>query len=608
MRWACNLEGSRYLYTADLLKLEACGSDVAPSLTTGPSHASCRLPLDCWEPFLHSHPDHTFAAYIRRGLRDGFKIGVPPEHRAKLKSAPRNHPSANTAPNEVARQLSIEVSAGRLRPTDGACHISPIGLVPKSGHPHKWRLIVDLSSPRSASVNDGIHTNLCSLKYAAIDQALLFIRRLGHGTLLAKFELKSAYRMVPVHPSNQQLLGINWQGLTYSDAALPFGLRSAPKIFSAVADTLAWAMFSNGVEFFIHYLDDFLIFGPPQSDTALTSLTTALRTCSQLHFPVAADKTAGPSTILVFLGILINTSDGSLSLPPEKLSRLHTLLQQWQNRKVSPSKRELLSLLGVLSHAATVIRPGRAFVRNLIQASTCTKLLSRAVRLNVQCRADLTWWQTFTSRWNSRALWPLVHPQVTCYTDASGKWGCGAVLASDKSPRWCQLEWPPSWASQHIASKEMIPIVIAAAIWGCCWSHKRVVIYTDNTAVVATIATGSARDPTLAHLCRCLFFVSAKWSFEISATHIPGQANVAADAISRNDLPRFFLAVPHASRTPSVASCPLQDWLFDKEACWTSAPWLARFKNFTDEVLHNHQYGHTIPASDSTCDSVRQPV
>ena len=63
---------------------------------------------------------------------------------------------------------------------------------------------------------------------------------------MAKLDLKSAYRMVPVHPEDSPLLGIQWKGETYSDQALPFGLRSAPIIFSAVADGLAWTLFHGG--------------------------------------------------------------------------------------------------------------------------------------------------------------------------------------------------------------------------------------------------------------------------------------------------------------------------------------------------------------------------
>ena len=50
-------------------------------------------------------------------------------------------------------------------------HVSPIGLIPKGGQPGKFRLIVDLSSPHGASVNDGIDPDLCSLSYFSVDEA-----------------------------------------------------------------------------------------------------------------------------------------------------------------------------------------------------------------------------------------------------------------------------------------------------------------------------------------------------------------------------------------------------------------------------------------------------
>ena len=175
--------------------------------------------------------------------------------------------------------------------------------------------------------------------------------------------------MVPVHPDDQQLHGTSWQGTIYTDTALPFGPCSAPAdMFSVLADMLAWAMVCNGMKFAIRYLDDFLIFGPPNCNIVANSRESALRTCMQLQFPMATEKTADPATSLVFLEICINTMNGTcmLSLPQEKLSHLHIMLHQWQNWKIAPSKSELLSVLGVLSHAASVIHPGRAFVKNLI--------------------------------------------------------------------------------------------------------------------------------------------------------------------------------------------------------------------------------------------------
>ena len=104
---------------------------------------------------------------------------------------------------------------------------------------------------------------MCSLSYASIDDAVATIVRLGKGIQLAELDLESAYRIVPVHPDDRHLLGMEWQGKLYVDTVLPFGLRSAAKIFTALADGLIWIMGINGVEHVLHYLDDYLFFGVP---------------------------------------------------------------------------------------------------------------------------------------------------------------------------------------------------------------------------------------------------------------------------------------------------------------------------------------------------------
>ena len=64
---------------------------------------------------------------------------------------------------------------------------------------------------------------------------------------------------MPVHPQDQQLLGIQWRGKVFIDRILPFGLHLAPKIFSAVADALQWILSVNEVSHSLHYLDDFIM-------------------------------------------------------------------------------------------------------------------------------------------------------------------------------------------------------------------------------------------------------------------------------------------------------------------------------------------------------------
>ncbi len=156
----------------------------------------------------------------------------------------------------------------------------------------------------------------------------------------------------------------------YIDTVLPFGLRSAPKIFTALADGL---ICHNGVQR-AHYLDDYLFFGRAESPECAEALQIALRVCEEVGMPVAVHKTEGPSTALVFLGILIDTVKMEIRLPADKLARLQSLINQWSTKTVC-TKRDLLSLIGHLQHACRVVPSGRSFLRRMINTSTYARQL-----------------------------------------------------------------------------------------------------------------------------------------------------------------------------------------------------------------------------------------
>ena len=126
---------------------------------------------------------------------------------------------------------------------------------------------------------------------------------MGRGALMAKVDVKSAYRLVPVHPEDRLLLGMSWEGDIFVDTVLPFGLRSAPKIFTAPADALEWVTRQSGVETVIHYLDDFFLLGEPDSEQCAVYLQLLLGVFTRLKVPVAMEKLEGPVTRLTFLGI-----------------------------------------------------------------------------------------------------------------------------------------------------------------------------------------------------------------------------------------------------------------------------------------------------------------
>ena len=153
------------------------------------------------------HPDRTFVSVVVRGLSEGFSIGFDSTH-CRLRSVARNHPSSLCRSDIVSQYITREVTLGRLvgPVSPRGVHTSPIGLIPKRHQPNSWRMIVDLSCPSGSSVNDGIDPSLASVCYASVDNAVEIIRSLGKGALLTKFDLKDAYRIVPVHPADHH----NW--------------------------------------------------------------------------------------------------------------------------------------------------------------------------------------------------------------------------------------------------------------------------------------------------------------------------------------------------------------------------------------------------------------
>lgn len=203
------------------------------------------------------------------------------------------------------------------------------------------------------------------------------------------------------------------------------------------------------------------------------------------------------------------------------------------------------------------------------------------IRLNREFRADLAWWRTFVAGWNGIGLVPskpdLSGPEFA--SDASGTWGCGAWW----NQKWFQLPWDEQAAELSIVVKEMLPIVIAAAVWGREW-RGHIVCHCDNQAVVAVLASRTSRLQHLMHLLRTLYFFEAFHGFQLQCIHIPGLKNDIADDLSRNNLSSFLLKVPAANPVACVLPPPLLALLLSPQLDWVSPNWTQLFSSITSMV------------------------
>ena len=214
-------------------------------------------------------------------------------------------------------------------------------------------------------------------------------------------------------------------------------------------------------------------------------------------------------TVLVFLGICVDTVAGELQLPDSKLERLKVLLRDWGN-KIVCRRKELESLISLLNHACKVVRPGRSFIRHLIDLLHQTGSRPSGdswIILNSACRADLAWWTKLVEMWNGKSFLQLTHflPTVELTTDSSGTWGCGAWYKQS----WFQVSWDHRADEFSIATKELIPIVLAGEVWRLGWHGSRMKCKCDNQVVVAALRTHAIRDLGVSHLLRGLIFIEA---------------------------------------------------------------------------------------------------
>ena len=204
------LLAGKYVYLSDLQVLQGRVPAVPRSLPPELLIISTPLVVHEWQSLLEPHLDKDFCQYLLDGFKYSFRIGYDYGGHA-YRAAKRNMASAVENPRVVeeylAKERELGCVIGPLTPGSLQLQINCFGVIPKSSQPGKWRLIVDLSHPAGFSVNDGIEPDICSLSYASVDSAVAVIMHLGKSTALAKLDLESAYRIIPVHPDD-----LEWNG------------------------------------------------------------------------------------------------------------------------------------------------------------------------------------------------------------------------------------------------------------------------------------------------------------------------------------------------------------------------------------------------------------
>ena len=514
--------------------------------------------------------------YVIDGFQNGFRIGYEGKREIRWQESV-------VSPILQERllldsQVKKEVKAGRvLGPLPNIspswwkyAMVSPISLIPKKSMgvviPGKWRLIFNLSWGKlwGLSVNDGIDKFDFSFNFITFKRICKLARKVGLGGFMWKADLLDAFRFVPMHPDDIPLLGYSFNDELYFETCLPFGVRSGPGIFAAVAKAIRnVSRIALDAPLLSNFLDDFFNIDSKENHVAnAVSLVGFSDVLAILGIEKSPGKTLESANKMVILGLELDLNEQKVKVPEPRMTALKELLQEWTLRQ-SATKVQLQSLIGVLVFASYGVQWGRAFIRRLIEIMSPLAMQSTTVKLDSEVLSDIQWWIHYSTTSECNGISYLINPTPvhvefwsdSCLSDCAGVW--------PELNTWWYHQFTPSereWLTE-INALELYAIVTNCATFGPQLKGQSLLLWSDNETAVNAINNRRSKDPALNSLIRELFFICSVNSFQIRAKHVPGAKNTLADCLSRPALRhKAWLLRPSLNLAPIRPSLPSGTW------------------------------------------------
>lgn len=234
---------------------------------------------------------------------------------------------------------------------------SLLGVIPKKEQA-SFRVIHDLSFPKGKAVNDMIPNHLTAVSYEDFDHVAALIVAQGRGCLIAKVDIKSAFRILPIHPNSVHLFGFSFKEEFYMDKCLPMGCSLSCVLFECFSSSLQDVLLrSFSFHCVSHILDDFIFIAPAGSGLCQKQLECFTAMAQYADIPIKSSKTVLPTCVAPIHGIEVDTRHFTSCLPRDKIDTLTQLLISFKDKR-SARLKAWQSLIGSLSFTTWVVQPG----------------------------------------------------------------------------------------------------------------------------------------------------------------------------------------------------------------------------------------------------------
>lgn len=352
---------------------------------------------------------------------------------------------------------------------------------------------------------------------------------------MCSIDLKDAYFHVPIHRENQHYLRFTFQDRVYQFRALPFGLNTAPRVFTSLVRAMAVHLHRRGL-LFHHYLDDWLIRAASPSKL-LDDLNTVVRLAVSLGWIINLKKSdLVPSQTTMYLGVKIDTVSYTAMPSQRRVERLQELVRQILESPTAPACR-WSSLLGHLASLCGVVPNGRLRTRSIqsnLRQFWKQNDMDKGTPVPVlpETRKDLLWWSSTCHLCTGAQLGVSATPDILLFTDASDE-GWGAHIEGHEASGL----WDGPTKELHINLKELVAVRLGVLSFLSWLEGQRVLVMTDNTTVVSYLnKQGGTRSEALCNEAVSLLRIAENHHIILTSRHLPGRLNIKADQLSRRSL------------------------------------------------------------------------
>ena len=504
------------------------------------------------------------------GFKHGFSLGYqgPTKVKMKFPNLKLNCGDEVDLWNKVMKEVKLKRFAGPFTDVPFQHYIqSPIGLVPKDNGKNT-RLIFHLSYPRvanSPSVNANIPEHLCKVKYPDISDAIRLCLRESQGqrnyfqpVYMGRSDISAAFRNVCIAKEFWPFLvmkarsPMDGKWYYFFDKCLSFGASISCTIYQMISDAVTHILRYRTKKKSVNYLDD-NFFCSLTKKFCNGQVNIFMEICKQIGLPIAIEKTIWASTLMVFLGFLLDTVNQCILIPCEKVTRglnmIQSVLKICRSKKAAQRKITVLQLqriCGFLNFLSRAIIPGRAFTRRLYAPLSNSLLKPHFhLRVTMEMQSDLGMWETF--------LW---HQSAFCrpFADFAKKiYAQDIKFAMDASKNsslgfggHCGLEWMQyRWGNfiklhnPSIQYLELFALVAGILAWIHKFPNRTVLVKTDNKSVKSMVNRTMSKCRNCMVLVRKLVLHSLIHNVKIRAVYLRSAKNKIADSLSRFQNSRF---------------------------------------------------------------------